>query len=107
MELTLVTQDPGVLRILVLGEVDLATSHLLHEAALQALVLPNVDEVVFDLSGVPFLDASGVAALMHAYLELAEQGRQVSVAGAAGMVAAVLHITRADHKLIPAPTSPR
>ncbi len=98
------TRDDGALRIMVQGEVDLATSHLLYEAALQALVLPNITEVIFDLSGVPFLDASGVAALMHAYLELAEQGRQVSVAGAAGMVAAVLHITRADHNLIPAPT---
>lgn len=99
------TRDDGVLRILVQGEVDLATSHLLYEAALHALALPKVTHVEFDLSGVPFLDASGVAALMHAYLELAEEGRQVAVAGAAGMVAAVLHITRADHQLIPTRTT--
>ena len=97
----------GELRIMVQGEVDLASSHLLYEAALQALVLPNVTRVVFDLSGVPFLDASGVAALMHAYLELADEGRQVAVDGAAGMVAAVLHITRADQKLIAAGSAPR
>jgi anti-anti-sigma factor len=91
--------DDDRMTIFVRGDVDLESSHLLYETALQVLVMPQTRVVVFDLSRVGLLDATGVGALMKAYITLARHGRAVAVENATGIVAAVLRLTGADEEL--------
>jgi len=72
------------------GEIDLAVA-----AELQAVVTGDED-VVIDLSGVTFLDSSGIAAIVRAYRQQSANGRLLSVRGATGAVSRVLEITGVD-----------
>jgi anti-sigma B factor antagonist len=80
-------------RIAVTGEIDLASSPLLLEALMTALALPGARDLILDLRGVSFLDASGVGVLVRARLACRHVGGRLTVFGATGMVAEVLHLT--------------
>jgi RNA polymerase sigma-B factor len=69
------TVEDGVRRVRVGGEVDRDTAGRLRRGLRDAMVGTGVREVVADLSGVPLVDAAGVAVLLDA----------ASVAGAAGV----------------------
>jgi anti-anti-sigma factor len=77
----------------VYGELDLATSPQLLEAALKGLSISDVRDVVVDLSGVSFLDASGLTAMARACRALRDGGRGFKVRGATGIVAEILHLS--------------
>jgi anti-anti-sigma factor len=80
-------------RITVAGELDLFTSPQLVDAVTAALKAIPARDVVVDLSGVTFIDASAVGALVHARQECRRVGGRLTVFGARGMVAEVLHLT--------------
>ncbi|MCU1457657.1 MAG: hypothetical protein JWL73_1749 [Actinomycetia bacterium] len=64
LELTIHSADDETV-IVVDGEVDIATSGLLRTTIERALEVPP-GRLVFDLSAVPFLDSSGISALLSA-----------------------------------------
>lgn len=80
-------------RIRVLGELDIATSRLLLDATREALALPGCRDLVIDVGGVTFLDARAIGTLVLIRLECEHMGGRLSVFGAKGMVAEVLHMT--------------
>lgn len=53
-------------RLSVDGELDIGTAPLLREALLRLLADPDIGDVVLDLSGVTFVDSSGLAVLLMA-----------------------------------------
>jgi anti-sigma B factor antagonist len=63
------------------GELDMATASEL-TGVLDQVVAHGSREVVLDLSGLTFIDSSGIAALVEAQHRLSEQGRELSVHGA-------------------------
>ena len=77
------------------GEIDMATAPQL-AAALDAC---DVLEVRVDLSGVTFIDSSGIAALLRAHRSQLATGHRLFVKGAHGPVSRVLEITGADSVL--------
>ena len=85
--------DRGVVCLGVSGELDLATAAGLEDAVATAAARPGVHEVVVDLSGLSFLDASGMAALVRARAAAAGTGVLVRIQGARGVVARVLALT--------------
>ena len=80
-------------RIAVMGDLDLATSSRLLDALMAALALPGARDVVLDFRGVTFLDASGVGVIVRARLACRHLGGRLTLFGARGMVAEVLHLT--------------
>jgi anti-sigma B factor antagonist len=82
---------PGTFRVELSGEYDIGRAAELRDS----LLARQIDEgvVVVDLSGVTFLDSSGLRALVEARGMLDEQGAQLIVAEPSDCVRRLLDIT--------------
>ncbi len=85
--------------VAVSGDCDLACRHQL-TAALQAAVT-QAPAVAVDLSGVRFLDSSGVHCLVVGYQKAVAEDKVLYVTGATGIVAHVLDLTGMARLLAP------
>jgi anti-anti-sigma factor len=77
----------------VCGEVDLLTAPTLH-AAINALVDQGRPGIVLDLTGLTFMDASGLRVIADASVNLATSSRRLTVRSAPAMTRQILDITR-------------
>lgn len=78
--------------VVVQGEIDVATSPTLREE-LYALIDGGVTELVVDLSGLGFIDSSGLGVLVAALKHIRERGGQLVLAGLAQPALRVFEIT--------------
>lgn len=81
----------GHAELLLIGELDIATAPILL-GAIDRLVLDGQRDVRLNLSGLTFLDAAGLGALVAAAQQLAGLGGRLIVAGARGTPLRVLTI---------------
>ncbi|GAA4574012.1 STAS domain-containing protein [Planotetraspora kaengkrachanensis] len=101
MELLNVTVEPAhqQVTVRVRGEIDIATAdHLQHilDAALQEA---QVSRLEVDMSGVRFMDCSGLRALLHAKERLEKDGGTITLVNLTPQVDRVLSILGFDHSL--------
>jgi anti-sigma B factor antagonist len=91
VKITAKERKPNVFVIHVEGEVDMSTSPELREA-----MLPLFDKapshIVVDLSGVPYIDSSGIATLVESLKLSREGGVRFTIAGAKSSVEAVFEL---------------
>lgn len=89
-----VERDGNVATILAAGEIDLASSPDLR-SALQALLDDGVRRLVLDLSGVTFIDSSGLGVLVGVLKRVEELGDDggLELRGLTGPVRKVFEIT--------------
>jgi anti-sigma B factor antagonist len=66
------TEEPGTLRLV--GDLDLSTVEAF-KPAIEASV--DSGDVTLDLSGLQFIDSSGIRALLQTYLALKDSGRNL------------------------------
>jgi anti-sigma B factor antagonist len=85
---------PGLTVITVGGELDVVTARPL-EAFVREAYHPG-DEVVFDLTGMTFMDASGLRVLLHAHDEARRDGSTVRLAAPQPGPARVITTTKVD-----------
>ena len=85
--------SPAVARVAVVGEVDLATAHLLRDRLLSVLreQAPAVLDV--DLAGVTFLDCTGISALVAVRNAAVHAGGQMPVSNPQPIVRRVVDVT--------------
>jgi anti-sigma B factor antagonist len=81
------------------GEVDLATAGLLRER-IEETILESEGALVLDLSGVEFLDSSGIAALLRARAVLGREDRSLILVCPEGPVRRVLALTGAEELFV-------
>lgn len=75
MELTIDTAQVGpVARIRLTGEMDVATSGLVHDAVIAALASDRVRDLVLDLADLTFIDSSGMGTLVSCHRAVAVRG---------------------------------
>jgi anti-sigma B factor antagonist len=84
----------GMRIVTIVGEIDLAVA-----PAMQAVLTDGHTDIIVDLSGVTFLDSSGIAAILRAYRHQTASGHCLSMRGATGPVRRVLEITGIDSVL--------
>lgn len=60
--------------------------------------------LVLDLTGVPYMDSSGMGAIINYYVSCQRHGRKLAVAGVNGRVLELFRMTRVDSLLILTPT---
>lgn len=82
-------QDGEHTLVAVEGEVDMATAPQLE----RALLAVAAGDVVVDLTGVPFLDSSGIATLVRAHRAVAGRGDQLTTTGEQSLVRHALEVT--------------
>jgi anti-anti-sigma factor len=86
------SNDRGLERIEVIGELDMAAVPEIAEYARCGRDDQGVTSVVVDLGRVTFIDSSGVGALVRAKLDSDRAGKEFYVTGAHGHVARVLDV---------------
>lgn len=84
-----VTDSEDVHVVALYGQLDLANAERVRES----LVAVAGSTVVVDLSGLRFLDSSGIAALLRARQEIVDAGHGFEMRGATGIVRRVLDVT--------------
>ena len=70
--------DVADTRVAVTGELDLATVHVLHEAA-AFLMSETTEAITIDLSGLRFIDAPGLGEIVRLRLTLIAAGRRLTL----------------------------
>ncbi|MEK7244623.1 MAG: STAS domain-containing protein [Pseudomonadota bacterium] len=90
----LIKEDDGALVIALEGDVDLKTSPDARKILLDA-VGRNLPMVV-DLSGVQYIDSSGVASLIEAFQKARKAGRKFVLAAVSESALRVLNLARMD-----------
>ncbi|MEN3307284.1 MAG: anti-sigma factor antagonist [Micromonosporaceae bacterium] len=83
----------GTVVIAACGEIDMGTAPRLRDALTAALAGDSVRRVLLDMSGVTFLDSSGIAALIDAHHAAARGDRTVRLSNTCPFVTRVLEIT--------------
>lgn len=89
------TIDDGVTVVRPVGDVDLSRSPLLREAISEAQQ-SNPLRIIIDLSGVPYMDSSGVATLVEAMTIARKQKCTLVLCNMQDKVRAIFEITRLD-----------
>ena len=96
MELTLSTRDVGDRTVIeVGGEVDVYTAPKL-DAELTSIVGSGKAAIVVDLSGVEFLDSTGLGVLVKALKHAKEAGGSLAVVATSDRITKVFRITGLD-----------
>lgn len=85
--------EPGRVVLAPIGDIDIASVRRLERALEEVLDRPAVTEVLIDLAEVPFLDSTGVAALLRGAAEAVGRGAALRVTNPQPVVARVLRIT--------------
>jgi anti-sigma B factor antagonist len=80
--------EPGVLRVEVVGEFDLAL-----RPAFERIVAGAGGDVVVDLGAVTFLDSAGITAVVQARKAAVERGAELRIGGASSTVVRMFQIT--------------
>ena len=88
---------PDRVTVTLSGDCDLAVRDRLTAVLLEAV--HSGKPVCVEMSGVGFLDSTGIHALVTAHRAAQERGSRLSLTGARGAVAAVLELTGLDRLL--------
>lgn len=94
-------QDAGKVVVIVEGELDMNTAPLLERELEAAIAIPTAG-VVLDLSACEFIDSTGIALIVRAWQQLADEDR-FSLCGVGDQVKRVLDITGLESAI---PTHP-
>lgn len=86
------TEEDGGVRIVVGGEVDLATGHQLERTLLRAE--DRAAAITLDLSGVDFFDSTGLQILLDADVRARSNGHRLVVIPGDGEAARVIELTQ-------------
>ena len=91
-----VDRSEGAVRLAVSGELDLAHAHDLKAAGLQALDDPDCKALVLDLSGVAFIDSTGIGVLVDLKNAAEPRRTPLSLREPSRRVREVLELTAMD-----------
>lgn len=83
----------GLMRVVARGQIDIAVVDLLTHAVSEALRTDGVLCVEVDCSGIRFLDACGVGALIRSLNEARAHGKTFRIFGTTGLPLRVLELT--------------
>jgi anti-sigma B factor antagonist len=105
MEFTKKQIRPGVSVLEMTGSIRIGPNCQQIEQAVEEIIRQHETCAIFDLSGVPYIDSSGVGTLVKCLAKLKKLGGTLRLAGVKGMVAGVLKLTQVDRVLKIYPTA--
>ena len=91
-------QHPGQARVVLIGELDIASSEGL-ENELAAIEADSPGTLVLDLRRVEFIDSTGLRALVAADERARSEGRRLAVVRGPNAVERLLALTQLDQRL--------
>ena len=91
-------QHPGQTRVVLIGELDIASTGGL-EQQLAAIEVDSPGTLVLDLRRVEFIDSTGLRALIAADQRARSDGRRLALVRGPDAVARLLNVTQLDQRL--------
>jgi anti-sigma B factor antagonist len=85
--------EPDIAVMEMTGRITMGSDSQKIEWGLAELLKENQKKVIFDLTGVSYLDSSGIGILMMCHAKLKKAGGALRIAGARGMVEETLELT--------------
>ena len=85
--------EDSVARLVIAGDVDLAVLSPIREAVTRCLADEACTALTMDLSGVTFIDSSGLGVLVASRREAREAAKRFQVTGATGRTADIIEAT--------------
>ena len=98
MEVTINTRkvDPDIDVLELAGRMTLRRENGQIETAVRKLVAGGSSKIILDLSGVTYVDSSGVGAIAVSFTWAKEGNARLVASGAEGMVGEIFRLTRVD-----------
>lgn len=90
------TIEPDVTVLELSGRITLGRESNQIEPMVSGLLASGVQKIIFDVSGVSYVDSSGMGQIAFSAGKIIQQGGKCRVAGATGLVLDVFKITRID-----------
>jgi len=97
--------QPGVVVLRMTGSIRIGPNCQQIELALDEIIRQGNTWVVFDLSGVTYIDSAGVGTVVRSMIKLKKLGGTLRLAGVKGMVGGVLKLTQIDRTIEILPTA--
>ena len=97
--------QPGVIVLQMTGSIRIGPNCQQIEHALEEILQEGGLWVIFDLSGVTYIDSGGIGTVVRCLLKLRKLGGTLRLAGVNGMVAGVLKLTQIDRNFEIFPTA--
>ncbi len=88
----------GTLRLVLTGELDIATAPLL-DAALSAAEATGATRILVDMAGVPFIDSSGLSSILRAVERSTADGNRLSIVSPAPQAKRLFDLSGARTRL--------
>lgn len=92
MEITANRIDPGILKIVVSGEMDLYNSHEL-KSLLTKQIEVGVEPILLDLHDLNYIDSSGISVLLYAFTQSRKRQLGLCFMNVRGSVKRVIELT--------------
>jgi anti-sigma B factor antagonist len=105
MEFTKKQIQPGVVLLEMTGSIRIGPNCQEIEQAVEEIIHRHETRAIFDLSGVTFIDSSGIGTLVRCLAKLKKLGGTLRLTGVKGMVKGVLELTQIDKVLQIYPTA--
>jgi anti-anti-sigma factor len=105
MEFTKKQVRPGVVVLGMTGSIRIGPNCQQIELALEEIIRQGGVWVVFDLSGVSYIDSAGIGTVVRSLAKLRKSGGTLRLCGVKGMVDGVLKLTRIDRSIEVFPTA--
>jgi anti-sigma B factor antagonist len=96
MEFTKRQIRPGVVVVEMTGSIRIGPNCQEIEQVVEDLIRRHETRVIFDLSGVSFIDSSGIGTLVRSLTKLKKLGGTLRLTGVKGMVEGVFKLTQID-----------
>lgn len=89
--------DPDITVLIFSGKITLGRESQRIEMLVKELLEKNQKKLVFDMSGVTYIDSTGLGIVTFCSASVREAGGALHVAGASGIAEKLFHITKLDN----------
>jgi anti-sigma B factor antagonist len=86
----------GVSVVTMTGQLTLGLNLKLADSQVHAAIAEGANKLVFDMTGLDYLDSAGLGMLVFTYGTLNEKGGTLRLCGVASRIASVLKLTKTD-----------
>ncbi len=90
---------PGVVAVTLSGRVTMGSMSEQIEILTEDLLRQGKQTIIFDLAGVTALDSTGIGRFISSYNKIAAAGGTMRMAGAAGHLREIFHVSQLDRVL--------
>ncbi|MBE3594664.1 MAG: anti-sigma F factor antagonist [Candidatus Carbobacillus altaicus] len=105
MALSIMSERHGQVMVSrLVGEFDQQSAALVRDTLEQAILVESIDHLVLNLSGLTFMDSTGIGVLLGRYKQITQRGGRIVVCGLSPTIARLFELSGLSKIMIIAPS---